>query len=137
MAGDPGAGGGGFAYSGNVLFPVARSLRVQVDAHRFNTRQPRYRSTTDQNLLGAALLVEGPTGRRVRLLAAGGAGVIAFHERTGEGVVWREGTVAALYAEFGTVVTVTRHALVRVDGVFWAGEETGAAGVRFAAGYRF
>lgn len=136
MAGDPGQSGGGPSFRGAVLFPVMRTLRLEFDALRFNTTASGYGST-DQILVGGALLFEGPTGRRVRLVAAGGAGQVSYHERTAEGFVWRDGKTTALYADFGTIVTMSRHLLIRVDGIFWGGEETGAGGVNAAVGYRF
>jgi hypothetical protein len=136
MAGDPGATGGGVSYSGTILLPVTRTLRVETGAVRFNTAEDAG-STTDQTLYGVALLAEGPPGRRARFLAAGGVGRVSYHERDATGRAWREGAVPVLHAELGTIISLSGRVLARVDGVFWGGEMTGAAGVRFGVGYRF
>ena len=90
-------------------------------------------------------------GRLVRLLAAGGMGGILCRERRaiqgalrasvkirpGVFEVRREGSVPALYGKVGAILEPRSRFLVHLDGVFWVGEETGAASVSLGAGYRF
>ncbi len=127
--GDPGYASGSLSFGGGLLIPLRTLMRVSIDAHTFAFGEQRPLSR--QTLVGAALAAEGPPGRRLRLLASAGAGLVRYYEPH------REGTVPVGYANVGTMLTLRPHVLIRADGIFWAGDDTAAAGVRVGAGWRF
>jgi hypothetical protein len=129
--GDPEFSNGGLRYCGSILFPVTRTLRIAVDA-----QTPAGIAERGQSFFGAALLVEGPTGRRVRLVAGGGISGVRGYHNPSDGYPTR-GLVPALYGELGTIINAGHRVPVRVDGIFWAGRGTQAASMRFGAAYRF
>ena len=127
--GDPGTSSGSLSYGGSLFVPLRTLMRMSADAHTFafGGGNPPSRQT----LVGAALAAEGPSGRRVRLFAAAGAGAVWYYEPH------REGTVPVAYGELGTIITATRHLLIRADSIFWAGDATAVFAVRGGVGYRF